>query len=689
MRSHEGFELGPVADIAVFDDAVARPNSACGLSVYCGVVQWSPDGSTIYSQANSSPSSFEVFSVSSNGVSRQHEYGGLFRAFTTRLHLDPATQFLYTDSGEVVNPVTALPIGNYAADAPFRNSYPGPWAAVDSNLGRVFVLFPRNVAAQTYEIQVFDQTHFTLLGAFDIPNVVGAPVNLVRWGQTGLAFLTNGTQTGDPSVGKLYVIDGTFVNPNATPDTSAGTASNPVPTLSDMTPLTANVGDAATVVTINGRDFAGQPTVLWNGSARPATLMSSTQLQATLLVTDLTTAGQALVTVSNPGPGGGSSNSLVFSVEPVLASGNKLSVLPAGGNDLAWNSQVQKLYVSVPSVQGDLGNTILTIDPVAGTVNASPFIGSEPAKLAISSDNGYLYVGMNGQNSIQRLRLPGLTPDISWHLGANSFDGPYFPLDIEPAPLTPRTTAVDLSLLDVSPSSVGVVVYDDSTARPTGAWANSGGAEFASIQWSGDVSTVYGSAQYFPTDFFVLSTNSQGISLTQKYQAALQFTSSDLDIHYDAGTDLIYSDGGQVLNPTNGSIVGSFNASGITVPDSTLGRVFILGQLQSQAGTTNYTIQAFDQQNFSLIDSMTIPNVVGQPTALVRWGTDGLAFTSRLGAPYDFHNIGPGQLYVLSGSLVNPAGRAAIAPEAFSGERVNRTWTSNNSRTRVLRKASR
>ena len=185
-----GVQLGGISDIAVFDDAVARPNSTCGLSFFCGVVEWSSDGSTIYSEANSSLTSFEVFAVSSNGVSRQHEYGGVFRAFTTRLHIDPATQFLYTDSGEVVNPATALPIGNYAADAPSRNPYPGPWAAVDSNLGRVFVLFSQGVATQTYEIQVFDQTHFTLLGSIDIANVVGVPVNFVRWGQAGLAFVT-------------------------------------------------------------------------------------------------------------------------------------------------------------------------------------------------------------------------------------------------------------------------------------------------------------------------------------------------------------------------------------------------------------------------------------------------------------------------------------------------------------------
>lgn len=115
-----------------------------------------------------------------------------------------------------------------------------------------------------------------------------------------------------------------------------------------------------------------------------------------------------------------------FAVNPPPSAGSQISVFAAGGNDLVWNAQEQKIYVSQASVQGDLGNTIAAIDPVAGTVTNSPFIGSDPSRVSISSDNQFLYVGMNGENSVQRLFLPGLTPDISWHLGSDSFHGPFY-----------------------------------------------------------------------------------------------------------------------------------------------------------------------------------------------------------------------------------------------------------------------
>jgi hypothetical protein len=91
----------------------------------------------------------------------------------------------------------------------------------------------------------------------------------------------------------------------------------------------------------------------------------------------------------------------------------------------------------------------------------------------------------------------------------------------------------------------------------------------------------------------------------------------------------------------------------MTVPDSTVGRVFILGQTSAQSGTANYTIQSFDQTKFTAIGSITINNVVGKPTGFIRWGSNGLAFTTRVGLATDFTNTGPGQLYVISGDFVN------------------------------------
>jgi hypothetical protein len=172
--------------------------------------------------------------------------------------------------------------------------------------------------------------------------------------------------------------------------------------------------------------------------------------------------------------------------------------------------------------------------------------------------------------------------------------------------------------------------------------------------------------------------------LTQHYDSVASLYSPG--IHYDAGTGLVYTDGGEAIQPADGSIVGNYGASGIAVPDSTLGEVFILGQTGAQAGTSNYTIESFDQTTFTATNSITIDNAVGTPTALIRWGSNGLAFTTRVGMPFDFSGTGPGQLYVISGTFVK-SNRTSESGNTAPLLPVRRTWNLNASSRHQSRQA--
>lgn len=92
------------------------------------------------------------------------------------------------------------------------------------------------------------------------------------------------------------------------------TLGNPVPQLTNLSPNAASVGGAAFTLTVNGTGFLNGATVLWNGQARPTTFVSATQLTAAIPDTDLANAGTANVTVTNPAPGGGTSNSLAVTI---------------------------------------------------------------------------------------------------------------------------------------------------------------------------------------------------------------------------------------------------------------------------------------------------------------------------------------------------------------------------------------
>ena len=95
----------------------------------------------------------------------------------------------------------------------------------------------------------------------------------------------------------------------------APTNPNSIPTITSMSPISATAGSANMALTVTGGGFVSGATVLWNGSTRATTLVSATQLTATILVADLAAAGTADVAVFNPAPGGGSSTSLTFSID--------------------------------------------------------------------------------------------------------------------------------------------------------------------------------------------------------------------------------------------------------------------------------------------------------------------------------------------------------------------------------------
>jgi uncharacterized protein GlcG (DUF336 family) len=88
----------------------------------------------------------------------------------------------------------------------------------------------------------------------------------------------------------------------------AAGSSNPAPAIASLDPNTVFTGSSAFTLTVNGTGFIPSSIARWNGSDRPTTFISSTQLRITLPATDRALHGTASVTVFNPGPGGGISN---------------------------------------------------------------------------------------------------------------------------------------------------------------------------------------------------------------------------------------------------------------------------------------------------------------------------------------------------------------------------------------------
>lgn len=95
---------------------------------------------------------------------------------------------------------------------------------------------------------------------------------------------------------------------------------NPVPSISSLSPSSLSAVSSTTglaiVLTLTGSDFIEDSVVRWNGSDRPTRFINSKELQADIPLDDIERAGAVQVTVFNPDPGGGASESATFIIRP-------------------------------------------------------------------------------------------------------------------------------------------------------------------------------------------------------------------------------------------------------------------------------------------------------------------------------------------------------------------------------------
>lgn len=95
---------------------------------------------------------------------------------------------------------------------------------------------------------------------------------------------------------------------------------NPVPNVYSISPNSKNINTTtSSVITVSGSNFINSSVVKFNNTDRQTTYINSTTLQFQLYPSDTSTLGDASITVFNTGPGGGMSNSVIFSVKNVIA----------------------------------------------------------------------------------------------------------------------------------------------------------------------------------------------------------------------------------------------------------------------------------------------------------------------------------------------------------------------------------
>lgn len=303
-------------------------------------------------------------------------------------------------------------------------------------------------------------------------------------------------------------------------------------------------------------------------------------------------------------------------------------------SDLAWDATRNLLYASVPQGSNDPhANQVVIINPASGQITGSIVINADPGKLVVTGDGQYLYVALNASAQIARVNLATLAVEKSFAVGTDATYGTLYPESICAVAGQPKVIVVSRKRSGYSPRFNGVAVYDDGVMRPVVDSSFTGSNVLAP---SSDPSIFYGYDNEV-TDFAFrrMKVDQNGITDVAKDENVFSgFNASITSIG-----DRVFQGGVQV-DGTQMRRLGALQTSGLCFADAQTNRLFFL---ESSSGSYK-SLSAYDPATFARIVRVTLPTSYSGAFALVRCGSNGLAFatastvklvsSSRLVPPY-------------------------------------------------------
>ncbi len=308
-------------------------------------------------------------------------------------------------------------------------------------------------------------------------------------------------------------------------------------------------------------------------------------------------------------------------VEGTTTAAIKPIDLPA--NDLLFDLARQVIYASVPGRGGPTGNSVTPISVPDGAIGSPIPVGSEPNRMALSDDGQYLYVGLDGSATVRRVNLKTQKAEIEFALGSD-FCGPLRAEDIAVVPGNSAAVVISKSNGKCSPRHAGVTLYIDGVARGN---STSGHTGSNVIQFESS-SILYGYNNE-TTEFGLrtMTVSPAGVAVSATMQNL--FSGFDHRIRLEDG--LLYSTGGQVVDPKRMVLIGTYPVAGYVAPDSKAGRVYFL-TLASLWGPLQ--IKIFDLRSFVLLASVDLEQIEGLPRGFTQVGPDQFAFQTTSGRVY-------------------------------------------------------
>jgi 6-phosphogluconolactonase len=188
--------------------------------------------------------------------------------------------------------------------------------------------------------------------------------------------------------------------PTSSGSGSSGSSPNPIPMISTLYPSCAPAGEQLVngannqLLVIGPNAFAAGSVVRWNGSDRPTANDGINSLTAQISAPDIAAAGTAVVTVFNPAPGGGTSNSLTFTITTGAVDPQSIAEDPAGKFAYVMNSGCTGGaggYVSMYTINSSTG-ALASIGPPVPTYD----YGGYPGSVTVAPSGKFVYATNSG-----------------------------------------------------------------------------------------------------------------------------------------------------------------------------------------------------------------------------------------------------------------------------------------------------
>ncbi len=315
-----------------------------------------------------------------------------------------------------------------------------------------------------------------------------------------------------------------------------------------------------------------------------------------------------------------------MSILPELATFNK-AAFPA--KHIAWDSLHGRIWGTFGS-DSPYPNSIVDINPVTGVVGTPISVGSNPNRIAVSSDGSTAYVGLDGANAVRKVDLSARAAGVMTSITFSGQSSYATSLSVNPT----DSNEFAVCLQNIGSSGYGgPVVFRDGTA--VGSEPNIYTASTAAYVTGASLIGGGGDSLYLisvsPDSVTFDSTQNIGMSIRGELVSDGHVSATNNGYCFDNGS------GEQIGRFTFGQDEYSLSAL-----DATNNLGWGLSQSFQNAPQTPI-IRAFDLNSFAPTKSVSLPmdSLGGEyPVDIIRFGATGLAVQSNK-ALYILSN-GPG-----------------------------------------------